>query len=154
MFVGLITFVAKSDCTKITVVILLAGIKNMLAIVTKNRSIFISTFFILHEMITLKFYHLMSIKAFPLWLFQKVYLFIWNPFLNPSLCMEISTDIFSLKVFILHNKLTSRPEKSSFKFINVMVKFIRLFCYLRNIWCINAQLGFANDHIAVSKVYH
>lgn len=129
-------------------------IENMLAIITKNGSIFIFPLFIHNKMIALQLYHLMTIKTFSCWLFRIIYFFLSNPFFYSTFGLKIGANVLSLKIFILHNKFTGWPKKSSFKLVNVMIKFICFLSYLRNIRSIDTKLSLTDYNITVSKIYH
>lgn len=129
-------------------------IEHILTIITNDCSVLIFPLFVHNKMITFQFYHLMTVETFPSWLFQIINLFLSNSSFYFTFCLKVSANVFSLEILILHNQFASWSKNSSFKLINVMIKFICFLRYLWNIRGIDTKLSLTNYNITVSKIYH
>ena len=129
-------------------------IEHILTIITNNCSVLIFSLLVHNEMITFQFYHLMTVKTFPSWLLQIINLFLGNPSLHFTFCLKVGANVLSLEILILHNQFASWSKNSSFKLVNIMIKFICFLGYLWNIRGIDTKLSLTYNNITVSKIYH
>lgn len=150
----LITACAKSNRTKITVVIIYITLKFSSAVIAKYWCFVVASIFRYNKIVSLKIDHFVIVEASSFAFLYVCFGVLCDSFLDISLSPQICDDIFSLEVFILHHQLTCRTKQSSFKFINIMIELVCLFGFLRNIRSIDAELCFGDNDVSIPKIDH